>query len=80
VLHVSNTTFMQNHAGLGAGVENFGGMADVTGSTFDSNSADSGGSGGGLSNYVSGTFHLTNSTLAGNHATTKVAACGTTAP
>jgi len=67
-LQVTDSTFTQNHSGLGGGIENFGGSATVSSSTFDANSADSDGSGGGLSNYASGGFVLSNSTLYNNHA------------
>ena len=68
---MTNSTFSDNSASFGGGIENNSGMVTVTNSTLSGNSAP-GGVGGGIRNS-GGTVTLTNTIVAGN---TTTSGCG----
>ena len=66
--HISgNTTGFSSNGGAGLYyIFDKNRYLEITGSTFSGNSGDVGSSGGGI--YASGTLHISNSTVSGNHA------------
>jgi hypothetical protein len=67
ILTLTNSTLKNNQSMLGAGLSNDGGKANVTGTTFKDNAAES--TGGGILNTNWAILVLINATVSGNTAT-----------